>query len=138
MNNELHECIEDLEITQLTDGSMKLKQGFIEPSIVILHPCHLDYLAKVTGYVREDEVERQVQQACARLQDWVALLAAQLTAYAKDDERLRQVVQACVGATKTAGAKMGTPESSAVTASTARNDCGQQLDLTYISPEDTA
>lgn len=137
MNNEPHERMENLEITLLDDGSVELKQGFLEEVFVTIHPCHLDHLAKLTGYVREDEVERKIQQACARLHDRVEMLAALLTAYAKDDERLRLLVEACMGAKNAAGAKGAASKMPATTSSIARNGRGQQLDLTYFSTEDS-
>lgn len=133
MKTEHNERMANLEITLLDDGSVELTQGYLEDASLIIHPCHLDFLAKLTGFVRKDEVEHEVRRACAHLHDRLNVLAAVLTAYAKDDERLRSVVDACVGPKKTTGAKGAEPKASTATLGISHNGNGQQPDLAYSS-----
>ena len=96
MKNDLDERMEELGIVFLDDGSVKLHQGSLDgyELFVTLHPCHLDYIGKFTGYVSKADAQEAVHRASANLYERIHVLATLLHEYTKDDETMRAVVAA--------------------------------------------
>lgn len=93
-SNDTTTSLDRLDIDLLDDGCVELKQGTFEyyDISVTLHRCHLDLLARMTGYVPADEVGR----ACERVQDRLRLLASMVEAHTQHGAPLRAAVAAIV------------------------------------------
>lgn len=96
MTRDPDECLLELDIEMLDNGDVLLRQGVIDhyDISVILHPCHLDLLASLTGFVRIAEVGR----ATERFQDRINLLAALIDAHTKPGDPLRAAAAVLAGA----------------------------------------
>ena len=89
------ERVLELDIEVLDDGGVELKQGEVDcyDISVLLHPCHLDVLAGLTGFVRAAEVAR----ACERLQDRLNLLIGLVEAHTQPSDPLRAAAHFLAG-----------------------------------------
>lgn len=89
------ERLYELEIVACDDGDILLSQGYDdcgEEIMVRLHPCHLDLLADMSGFVSANEVAHTLQH----MNDRLNLLAAMVEAHTRQGDPLRAAVAAIV------------------------------------------